>query len=195
MPASRAVVFDLDDTLYPEHDYVSSGFTAAAAWIEARLGYDRDVTYRRLVRLSEESPAGTFDRWTAEVGADPSVAGELVGVYRSHRPALKLPPDNARLLERLRATHKLGLVTDGYLEVQQRKVEALGLERFLDAVVFSDTHGREHWKPSPRPFEIALEQLDVPAHAAVYVADNPVKDFLGARRAGLRSIRLRPEKG
>lgn len=195
MRASKAVVFDLDDTLYPEHDYVTSGFRAVAAWAEETLGMVAEDAYRRLMRLFAESSAGTFDRLVAELALPDGTARTMVAVYRGHNPELTLPDDTARLLERLRRTYALGLVTDGYLDVQRRKVEALGLERYLDAVVFSDSHGRAHWKPSPRPFEAVVEQLGVPPAAAVYVADNPVKDFLGARRAGLRSIRLRPERG
>ena len=55
--------------------------------------------------------------------------------------------------------------------------------------------GRDAWKPSPRPFYHLLEQLAVPAARAVYVADNPAKDFRGARSAGMATIRVRRADG
>jgi putative hydrolase of the HAD superfamily len=99
------------------------------------------------------------------------------------------------LLEGLHRRYLLGLLSDGYLEVQRKKVEALALDRYLDAIVLSDEFGRDAWKPSPRPFLKVLEVLAVDAHAAVYVADNPAKDFAGARGVGMASVRLRSEDG
>jgi FMN phosphatase YigB (HAD superfamily) len=67
----------------------------------------------------------------------------------------------------------------------------LGIESCFDAVVFSDEFGAEHRKPSPRPFRLALRRLRVKAHETVYVADNPGKDFLGAKKVGIRTVRVR----
>jgi putative hydrolase of the HAD superfamily len=69
-------------------------------------------------------------------------------------------------------------------------LEALGLAPCFDAVVFSDSYGRDHWKPSTRAFLAVAEELNLEPHRAVYVADNPLKDFLGARRAGMGTVRL-----
>jgi putative hydrolase of the HAD superfamily len=82
------------------------------------------------------------------------------------------------------------LVSDGHLAVQRRKLAALGLAHHFDAVVFSDEWGREAWKPSLVPFMAVLERLGVEASEAVYVGDNPAKDFLGARRAGMFAVRV-----
>jgi Haloacid dehalogenase-like hydrolase len=79
--------------------------------------------------------------------------------------------------------------------VQRKKFEALALAHHFDAVVFSDELGREFWKPSPRPFEVASEALGVDPSECVYVSDNPLKDFIGARRAGLATVRLRRPDG
>jgi putative hydrolase of the HAD superfamily len=108
---------------------------------------------------------------------------------------LTLEEDVRDLLSRLRAARRLGLVTDGRLAQQQAKARALGLPWLLDALVFSDELGPEKWKPHPAPFWALLERLGIPAAEAVYVGDNPAKDFLGARRAGMRSVRLRRPDG
>lgn len=85
---------------------------------------------------------------------------------------------------------KLGLVSDGYLEVQRRKLAALGLSHFFTSVVFSDQFGREHWKPSTIPFATILRNLDCAPYRAVYVGDNPKKDFLGARQLNMHTVRI-----
>jgi putative hydrolase of the HAD superfamily len=74
-------------------------------------------------------------------------------------------------------------------------MEALDLDRFFDAIVFTDDLGREAWKPSPEPFVIIADRLGIRAPEAVYIADNPLKDFLGPRSLGMRTIRIRFEGG
>ena len=99
------------------------------------------------------------------------------------------------MLETLHRHYKLGLVSDGFLDVQRRKLVALGLGHYFDAIVFSDEWGRDAWKPSTKPFEVVLQQLKVHAAISVYVADNPVKDFVGARRIGMLTIQVRRLQG
>jgi putative hydrolase of the HAD superfamily len=185
----RAVVFDLDDTLFAERDYVLSGFAAVTRWAERRTGEPADAVLEALATMFRRGVRGdTFNRWLAARGLDPALAAEMVEVYRSHRPAIRPFPEVPPLLEALRRSTKLGLVSDGYAAVQRAKFDALGLGGYFDAVVFSDEMGRDCWKPSTRPFERVLGLLGVPAAEAVYVGDNCTKDFLGARRAGLATI-------
>jgi putative hydrolase of the HAD superfamily len=193
----QAVVFDLDDTLYPERDYVRSGFRAVAAWAEPHLGIPREQGCAELRRLFEQGVRGdTFDRWLASRGLDPvRLTGLLVQIYRDHAPELTPFPGARELLGALRRHCRLGLLTDGHLRVQKGKLEALGLGPYFDATIFADEWGRSAWKPSPIPFAAALGALGTEAARAVYVADNPAKDFLGARRSGLAGIRLRHPAG
>lgn len=198
MPPWQAIVFDLDDTLYPEEAYVHSGFRAVAAWGAEHLDVPATQGYIELERLFREGVRGrTFDVWLAGHGlSSDGVVGELVRIYRGHEPAIEPFPGASGLLERLAADHVLGLLSDGSVEVQNMKLDVLGLRRHFHAVVISDELGREAWKPSPRGFEVLLARLGgVPPERAVYVSDNPAKDFLGARRAGLRSIRVRRREG
>ncbi len=226
----RAVVFDLDDTLYPERQYVASGMQRVAAWAEERLGYPAGPTFAELWALFESGVRGdTFNRWLAGHGLDAvRWAPAMVGEYRSHTPRIEPFSDVVPLLQKLRGCrpadaihgahcgtsnppagdsveaecmrtanreYRLGLVSDGREEVQQKKLAALGLEVYFDAIVFSDALGRDAWKPSPRPFEAALQRLRVAGCQAIYVADNPVKDFRGARLVGMGTVRLRHSEG
>lgn len=193
----RAVLLDLDDTLYPEEAFVLSGFRAVAAWAERELGIPAGEAYAELEGLFRTGVRGdTFDRWlTGHAVARDGAVAEAVSVYRGHRPEIDPFPEAGPLLDRLRDGHRLGLLSDGDDEVQRRKLRALGLEDRFDAVLVTGELGREHWKPSPRGFEVLLDCLGVAPDDAVYVSDNPEKDFLGARRAGLRSLRVRRAGG
>jgi putative hydrolase of the HAD superfamily len=70
-------------------------------------------------------------------------------------------------------------------------VSALKLEGRFDTITFTDVYGRENWKPSLKPFEITLRKLGVTAKESMYVADNPVKDFIGAKKLGIITVRIR----
>lgn len=188
----QAVVFDLDDTLYPERDFVLSGFRAVADWADTHLGIQQNRGYADLCKLYESGVRGdTFNRWLAAHGhLDAAMPDKLIQVYRQHTPLLTPFSDVAPLLHRLQGYYRLGLVSDGYLDVQRRKLLALGIGHYLDAIVFSDEWGREAWKPSTRPFQVVLQRLAIPAATAIYVADNPLKDFLGARQVGMFTVRI-----
>jgi putative hydrolase of the HAD superfamily len=189
----RAVVFDMDDTLYPEQDYVLSGFKAVAAWSEVHLGLPAVSACTELEELFRSGVRGhIFDVWlAAHQRAEPALVSTLVRVYREHTPAIQPFPEIPAVLERLKTEYRLGLLSDGWLQVQQRKLAALHLAHYFDCVVFSDEWGREAWKPNVHCFRMLLERMAIPAAEVVYVADNPAKDFLGARRAGLDSIWIR----
>ena len=192
-----AVVFDLDDTLYLERRYVHSGGRALACWLSGALGIEPQQAERELCAAISRHPFGDpFGRWLRRRRLDPERwMPQMLACYRGHTPTIQLEAGVERLLSRLARHRRLGLVTDGRFEQQRLKVEALRLHRWPLAMVLSDELGRDAWKPSVEPYQRVLELLGATAERAVYVGDNPAKDFLGARRAGMLSVRLRRRGG
>jgi len=188
------VLLDLDDTLYPERDYVVSGLRAVSEFLASRtgLGMERDQVALRLQALLDEGRERLFDRMLGQLGIDdPSLLSTLVHVYRSHRPAISLCSDVLPFLGRLReAGVRLGIVTDGKGLVQRNKIETLALAQQVDAIICTDDLLAGCSKPSTVPFEIALRYLQVSPEEAVYVGDDLSKDFIGPRRLGMRTIRI-----
>lgn len=194
----QAIIFDLDDTLYPERDYVMSGFRAVAAWAEVHLRISAGEAFAELRGLFERGVRGdTFDRWLLAHGFEPTDwVPQMVEVYRNHEPVLAPFTGVPELLSSLHQRYRVGLVSDGYVTAQRRKLAALGLVHHFDAIVFSGALGCQAWKPSLIPFRAVLERLaNVAAVDSVYVADNPCKDFLGARQLGMYTIRVRHPVG
>jgi putative hydrolase of the HAD superfamily len=186
-----AVIFDLDDTLFPERDYVLSGFSAVSNWIGARFGADVMHVNKILSELFNSGIRGnTFDRLLVELDLAGQVdIRDMVKVYRSHDPDIRCYEWALPLLKELRAAGAtIGLISDGYLEVQTRKWNALNLDSFFDQVLFTDKLGREFWKPSIVPFNTMLERMGADASDAVYIADNPLKDFKGPNTIGMATI-------
>jgi len=193
MERCKAIILDLDDTLYPEREFVISGFLAAARW----LGGCQDISVQEcadeLIALFDSEVRGrTFDTWLAQGGFRSDLAVGMLRAYREHTPSINLHADVEPFVRDCRNRGMdLGLLTDGYLDVQQRKVAALNIAHCFRSIVFSDYFGRACWKPSPVPFQAALSELGADPDCCVYLGDNPEKDFIGARAAGLKSIRVR----
>ena len=190
----KAVLFDLDDTLYPERAFVQSGFRAVGRFLAARHGLDEDELVARMLEvLDREGRGKIFDRVLTESGLlSEERVRLLVHLYRTHRPAIAPFEDVLPALAGLRQRGlRVGIVTDGMASVQRRKLSVLQLEQHLDVVVCSDELGPEYWKPSPVPFRVALELLETGPGRAAYVGDNALKDFAGPNQLGMLSIAIR----
>jgi len=188
----KAIVFDLDDTLYPEKEFVLSGFRAVAAWVELNFGVDSNIGEKELIDYFKNGIRGdTFNRWLASHNLlSNDVVEKIIKVYRDHNPSISPFPEVKEVLNELKKYFLLGIITDGFLRVQKKKLYALGINDFFDEVVFSDEWGKETWKPSKKPFEVISDRLGVPPFQCIYVADNALKDFLGAKQVGMYTIRI-----
>jgi putative hydrolase of the HAD superfamily len=192
----KAWIFDLDDTLYPEREYVRSGFRAVGRWAEERLGLSQAIVRAQLDALFDGGfRSDAFQWWLSEQNLPERLSAEMAEVYRSHEPDIAMYPDAEPALEELRPGFKLGIVTEGRRAAQERKIRALGVDRWIGAVVILGEDDRADWKPSRKPFDRMLGMLSVAGGEAAYVGDNPRKDFRGAREAGLRTVRIRREGG
>ena len=189
----RLIVFDLDDTLYPEGDYVGSGFEAVAQAFHAELRPTFDLAARMKHVFESGNRGRVFDTVLADLHLPPDQAlvQRMVDVYRNHQPRIRLFADADAALDRLASCFKLALLSDGYLAAQQRKVGALGLPQRLDRVVLTDELGRDYWKPDPRAFQRLASSLELSGLQCAYVADNPSKDFVAPNQLGWRSVMVR----
>jgi putative hydrolase of the HAD superfamily len=185
------IMFDLDDTLYPEIQYVKSGFRSVAQCLHARYGLDPYDVFGNLMSLFESGVrGGHFDLVREHYGLEASVVPDLVNRYREHRPDIALYPGMSALIERLRETYRLALLTDGYIETQKRKVSALAIAPLFEHIIYTDLFGRRYWKPNTYAFARFKSTCGVGDGEAVYIGDNPGKDFLPAERCGFKSVRV-----
>ncbi len=189
----KAVVFDLDDTLYFEPDYVMSGFRAVAQYVAERHGMDEHKVLNDLMEILQREGRGrVFDYWVEREGLqDLLTIPELVTVYWAHTPTIGFYPDVAPTLKRLRAKGiLLGIITDGNLLAQTNKVQALGVEDMVDLVICTDAKGQAYWKPNPQVFMDALNSLNVRPNESVYVGNDPRKDFSGPEQIGMWAVHI-----
>jgi putative hydrolase of the HAD superfamily len=189
----RAVVFDLDDTLYPERTYVRSGFDAVACTLQQVLGEPRNALLGEMLTLLETNGRGRiFDLLLQRRERhDAALVARLVNDYRHHMPDIRLDPTVKAVFARLRGVGlKLGVLTDGLHVMQRNKLEALGVYALVDAVICTDALGAACWKPSPVGFQKLLLCLNVHAEEALFVGNDPVKDIEGAHAVGMLAAQL-----
>jgi putative hydrolase of the HAD superfamily len=186
---ARAVLFDLDETLYRERRFALSGFAALARVLEARTGVPARRIFAGLVSSTRRGRRATaFQLLCAREGWPEAWIPKFVEIVRTHTPRLRLPSDSRTVLQEMRGSWRIALVTNGLPSVQRRKVKALGLEGLVDTVVYAEEHGVGIGKPEPSAFLAAARLLDVEPRRCVFVGDDLVRDIGGAARLGMRTI-------
>ncbi len=184
------LIFDLDDTLYPEHRYVESGFKAVAQHLLQQHGWPAEASYQDLLAdLAARGRGALFNRLLQARGI--STQAEVLAcikAYRQHQPTLMLAPLAEQLLQRLPQAPYL--VTDGHKGVQARKVQALNLAPRLAKVFITHRYGVKHAKPSTHCFELIRQRERCDWAQMAYIGDNPSKDFVKLKPLGVRTVRV-----
>jgi len=189
----RCVVFDVDDTLYLERDYVRSGFAAVGRLLAASHGY-AEFEEAAWQRFEAGARGRIFDDVLQACGVVADI-DSLVTCYRRHEPAIELLPDARDCLERLAPEVSLAAITDGPADSQHAKLTALGVARWITLGIVTADLGEGLGKPHPRSFELVEQHFGVPGHSCAYIGDNPRKDFAGAKPRGWTTVRVRRAGG
>lgn len=102
------------------------------------------------------------------------------------RRRLELYPGVREVLDELKATYALGVVSDAQSAYALPELRIVGLDGIFATVIVSGDYG--YRKPDPRLFEAALSALDVQPDQAVYVGNDMYHDVYGAQQAGMRTV-------
>ncbi len=182
---SKVVVFDLEDTLYQEIDFLKSGYHAVADYLAKSFGI-LDL----FVEMMEAYQAGEKDVFKKvldhhHLNIDKS---ELTDVYRYHIPQIHLDSKVRYVLEQFQGRYHLAIITDGRPRTKRNIINALRLSEFFE---WSDVYISEevgHLKTAPYSFEKIMERY--PDCEYIYVGDNPAKDFIVPNKLGWLTVCL-----
>jgi len=185
----RAVLFDLDGTLYDRDDLVLQLARDQYREFRKQLGEVDEPEF--VARLLELDAHGYGDRprvyptLAADFGlSDVAIQQMEARFWESYDRGGRPTDDTVEALTTLRDRGiKLGVVSNGRVHRQTAKLAALGIDRFFDVVLISDGEGVG--KPDPRIFHRGVDRCGVVSSEAMYVGDNPQVDVAGARSAGL----------
>lgn len=184
----KALIFDLDDTLYPEQQYIESGFQLCARYIEQETGVPALGVFDSALRHAARGGA-ILDALAEEYNLPNGGAERLLRIYREQLPNISLDPDTVHMLSKMAKQYKFGMITDGRPEGQRNKIKALNLEHWMHTIVITDELGGPHMrKPCEAGYRKVLEQMDILPREAVYIGDNCKKDFIAPNRMGIRGI-------
>lgn len=186
------VIFDLDDTLFDEWTYVLGGLSAAAKHLTQIFNTKAEVILEGLVQEAKGDRSKVFDRFFMLKGLiSPTLVKRCISIYRGHTPQISLYPEARECLTRLKKHHHpLYVVTDGNKIVQKKKFEALGLNKWIKQCLYTNAYGLKHCKPSPYCFQKICNIEKTSPSNVVYIADNPIKDFVGIKPLGFHTIRV-----
>jgi len=194
-----AVIFDLNGTLAvdfdrfgPDQDYATTyrqlGGRALAPEPLADLV---DSLLTRILRRYEDGPTDPFPslaEFLAELVGSPAAETERIDALVAEHEMGTIPRARVQLLEELRRSHRLGLISDLWAssDCYRRYLDQLGLTPIFGSIVFSCELGAV--KPGPRLFQTALDELAVAPERAVFVGDHETRDILGAAACGMSTV-------
>lgn len=194
----KVICFDLDDTLYKEIDYLKSAYREIAEYAAGQCtGCSDSVNilaikaYNRMLDAYREG-LNAFEELNLFLGLELPISDYLY-IYRHHKPKIALPEDAVRTLDAMWAEGvRIGLITDGRSVQQRNKIEALGLEKWIEEedIVISEEFGSE--KPNVANYEYFMRRYPE-CHDFTYVGDNLKKDFIVPNALGWHTICLKDD--
>ncbi len=190
----RAIIFDLDNTLL---DFVKmkqfAVKAAITAMIEAGLNVDEEKAYQDIFDLYVEKGwenQQVFDDYLNQTVGKVSnkiLAAGIVSYRRAREATLLVYPNvNKTLIELIKMGIQLSVVSDAPSREAWMRLYYLNLHHVFDPVLtFDDTGVR---KPSPKPFEMALEIMESTPDEVLMIGDWPERDVVGAKQIGMKTI-------
>lgn len=196
----KAVIFDLDDTLWPLFPLIHDAERALFNWLEVnapKITESHSIESMRNLRqqLLPANPRFQFDLWALRhamlselflvIDEDPvqvkSWSDRAMQVFAAARNQVSIYDDVVPALALLREQFKLGSISNGFADL-----EVIGLNQYFQVNLAAHQFGCA--KPDPRIFQAACAALQVAPEHAVYVGDDLLIDVRGARQAGLQSV-------
>jgi putative hydrolase of the HAD superfamily len=200
----RAILFDVDDTLYSTTEFAElARSNSVKEMIRLGLKMEHDDVMRELREVIAEFSSNYefhFDKLLLRLppesveGVNPAilVAGAIIAYHETKARQLKLPPDVQDVLARLSKTELiLGIITSGPQVKQAEKILRLGLMEYIDpsAIFLSDQIGIG--KPNVKLYMKACRQLNIWPLEAMYVGDNPPNDVDPPNQLGMSTVLVR----
>jgi len=176
----KGVIFDLDDTLYSEKEYVKSGYSAVSEYLGNRSYKDKLWDY---FKQGEQA----IEKLLQEIGREKEKE-DCINIYRNHKPQITIYNGAMKLIQWLNQKNiKVGIITDGRPEGQKNKIHALGLDdKITDIIITDNLGGIQFRKPDNTAFRIMQKKWNISYESMIYIGDNIDKDYLAVRQLGIR---------
>ena len=189
----KGVVFDLDNTLLDFMKMKEYAVKAAIkGMIEAGLKVNEDKSYIEINSIYEEfgwENQKVFDVFLEKsIGhVDNKFLAAGIVAYRRAREAnlMAYPNVNKTLMALTKSGIKLGVVSDAPSREAWMRIYYLNLYHYFDVVITFDDSGER--KPSPIPFQLALDGMGLRPEETIMIGDWPERDVVGAQQIGMKT--------
>ena len=173
------IVFDLDDTLYNEVDFLKSAYQEIAKKIDP----NNPVLYGRMFSMYRRGE-NVFNFLTSLYNVP---IANLIEWYRQHVPNITLFDGVKDVLHAIKKHEgKIAIITDGRSSTQRNKISQLGVDDFIDLIIISEEIKSE--KPNEHNYRLVEEHFKATDYT--YIADNLKKDFITPNKRNWNSIAL-----
>lgn len=181
----KVFVFDLDDTLYKEIDFLKSAYREIANWLNTSFRVPNAYDYMlSCYQRGENVFLNTNKKYNLQIELS-----EYLKRYREHVPHIFLSEEVRQVLYQLKIkNHVLGIITDGREITQSNKIKALGLNKYFqqENCIISESFG--YSKPALEAY--LFFQNKYPDCIYYYIGDNTEKDFIAPNKLGWTTICL-----
>lgn len=184
----------MDDTLYPEKEFVLSGFKEVSKYISNEYKIDNEKVFSILKKDFDKGiRKKNFNELLKKLDLKQNILQDLINIYRDHKPDISLYSDAEIVLNKPYKKIKLGIITDGYPQTQKNKIQGLGIENFFDEIIINDI--RKENKLETKSFIKMLLKLGTKPNESIYIGDNPLRDFPAAKKVGIHTVRIKRKDG
>jgi putative hydrolase of the HAD superfamily len=173
-------IFDLDDTLIYEIDFLKSAFYEISSYLD---DLNKGTLFLEMLHAFNKNENvflllnSKYNEFTKD---------EFLQIYRGHFPNLSLNEGAKEFIDSCKLIgHKIGLITDGRSKTQRNKLRSVNIDNLFDKIIISEEFGYE--KPNLRNFQV-FEDDSITEY--VYIGDNTNKDFISPNRLGWTTICL-----
>jgi putative hydrolase of the HAD superfamily len=177
-------VFDLDDTLYNEIDFVKSGFHTVASVLSTTPNEYFQCMWDNFLK---EGSGTVFNHLVDTFDLSVSIDA-IINIYRTHIPNITLSEESIEMLNIAKKLGPTALITDGMAQTQMQKFNVLGLSKWIDFPIFTDLYYTK--KPNLLPFKMVMNHFPEETNF-IYIADNPSKDFDAPLALGWKTLRYK----
>ncbi len=189
---SKIIIFDLDDTLYSEKEYVLSGFKEIACFFLSNYKLRKKQTFNFLLNyFNLYGRKFIFNSLLREHNKyNKKNLMKLVSIYRNHNPKISISKNTKNILEKIAKKNNLYLVTDGNKLVQRNKIKSLKITNYFKKIFITHQYGLIYSKPSLFCFRKIKNYENTNWSNLVYIGDDPNKDFINLNSKGCITIRI-----